>query len=840
MRRNQYTVAATFLIAAAPFGLALTAGTAWAAGEAPPRCAGYGDLQSISLTNWESGLGAWSAGTHDVANVDTFDTANWAAAGNLPGNRAGMAAFVANLDEGDCGADDESGALRLDSPAIAIPNSADVPRISVAHWFQTEFGWDGGNFKISVNGGPFNLVPASAIEYAPYSDTLFPPVDEFEEVFNTNPLADEDAFTGTIDGLAIGSWVESRINLLGIAEAGDSIRLRLDFGVDACGGEIGWYVDEVEVYACEAELPPSDCGNAVLDGGEQCDDGNDFIADGCSNTCQVESGWECSDPTLPGSIGDPGFEAGTPNPEWTEVSNNPIGTPICEVAVCNTGGGTGPSEGSFWAWFGGVSSASTEGSLSQTVVIPSSVSVLRFDLEIPACDSAADYLEVLIDGNREWVVNGSDARCGDDGYATQSVDISAYADGDSHDLEFHSETFANGGDESNFFVDVVALPGTPSLCTPTAPSLTLVKQVLNNDGGTAIPANWTLQASGPTGFSGPGPNVSSGANFQAGTYHLSESGGPPGYTASAWVCDGGTQNDADTVTLAQGQSAVCTITNDDPAQGFAINAGHAGAWFNPVTSGQGQFIDIEPASQFMFISWFTYTDDASAHPFEQRWFTAQGNYSGNTAELVIYETLGGRFDDPQVVTTLPVGEATLVFHDCEQGQMTYSIDDEGLQGAFPMQRVIPGSGNTCSELSGSSTQAVDINAGMDGSWYEPATSGQGFFIDAFANPQGTDFIFVSWFTYGDDTASGQRWLTAQGNFEGSTTVIDVNETTGGSFDDPRPPSTDKIGTMSLDFTDCSNALLSYELTDEGAAGEIPVTRVVAGSEVLCEGLAGAE
>jgi hypothetical protein len=71
-------------------------------------------------------------------------------------------------------------------------------------------------------------------------------------------------------------------------------------------------------------------------------------------------------------------------------------------------------------------------------------------------------------------------------------------------------------------------------------------------------------------------------------------------------------------------------------------------------------------------------------------------------------------------------------------------------------------------------------------------------------------------------------------------VIDVNETTGGSFDDPRPPSTDKIGTMSLDFTDCSNALLSYELTDEGAAGEIPVTRVIPGSEVLCEGLAAAD
>ncbi|MGK2927487.1 MAG: hypothetical protein ACSLE2_17890, partial [Lysobacterales bacterium] len=513
-------------------------------------------------------------------------------------------------------------------------------------------------------------------------------------------------------------------------------------------------------------------------------------------------------------------------------------TPICEVAVCGSGGGTGPSEGSFWAWFGGVPNTTQEGSLSQAVLIPTSISELRFNLEVSACDSAADYLEVLIDGNQEWLINGSSARCGDDGYATQSVDISAYADGGSHELEFHSETFATGGGMSNFFVDVVTLPGTPSLCTPTAPSLTLIKQVVNDDGGTAVPANWTLHASGPSGFSGPGPNVSSGASFQAGTYNLSESGGPVGYTASAWDCEGGTQNDADTVTLAQGQSAVCTITNDDPDQGFVINAGHAGAWFNPDTSGQGLFIDVDPAGSFMFLSWFTYTDDASTHPFEQRWFTAQGNFSGNTAELVITETLGGHFDDPQPVTNSAVGEATLVFYDCEQAEMTYSIGGESLQGSFPLQRAIPASGNVCNELSGNNLQAVDINSGMDGSWFEPATSGQGFFIDAYESDAGAKFIFVSWFTYGDDTASGQRWLTAQGNYQGASAVIDVHETTGGSFDDPRPPATNQVGTMSLDFTDCSNALLAYELTDEGTAGEIPLTRVLAGS--LCESLSGAE
>ena len=99
---------------------------------------------------------------------------------------------------------------------------------------------------------------------------------------------------------------------------------------------------------------------------------------------------------------------------------------------------------------------------------------------------------------------------------------------------------------------------------------------------------------------------------------------------------------------------------------------------------------------------------------------------------------------------------------------------------------------------------------------------------------------MSWFTYGEDTASRLRWLTAQGSFEGSITELDVFETTGGSFDDPQSPSTTQVGTMSLDFTDCANAQLIYSLTDDGLEGDIAITRVIPGGQALCEELAGAE
>ena len=115
------------------------------------------------------------------------------------------------------------------------------------------------------------------------------------------------------------------------------------------------------------------------------------------------------------------------------------------------------------------------------------------------------------------------------------------------------------------FVDIpfqqMGIVGPPSGDDVTG--LTLINQITNNNGGSAVPADWTLSASGgPTPFSGPGPSVSSDANFQAGSYVLSASGGPNGYTASAWACDGGSLNGA-TITLALGESATCTITSND-------------------------------------------------------------------------------------------------------------------------------------------------------------------------------------------------------------------------------------------------------------------------------------
>jgi hypothetical protein len=271
-----------------------------------------------------------------------------------------------------------------------------------------------------------------------------------------------------------------------------------------------------------------------------------------------------------------------------------------------------------------------------------------------------------------------------------------------------------------------------------------------------------------------------------------------------------------------------------------VNTGHTGAWANFDTLGQGQLIDVDAENQFIFLSWFTYTDSDSANPNQQRWLTAQGNYLGSKAELPLFETLGGRFDDPQATQTQQVGDVTINFTDCGLARLRYQLDGEDLSGEFPIQRVIPGSETVCEQQAGNAVQSVDINAGMDGAWYDESTPGQGFLFDVQPDPDRGNFIFAAWFTYGDNTASGQRWLTAQGSFEGSTAEIGVYETTGGNFDDSQPTETQQVGTMQIDFEDCRNAQLSYTLDDGTGEGQIDLVRLLPNAAGLCEEFAGLE
>jgi len=124
------------------------------------------------------------------------------------------------------------------------------------------------------------------------------------------------------------------------------------------------------------------------------------------------------------------------------------------------------------------------------------------------------------------------------------------------------ETVPQGGS-----LDVVL--GDRIVCTVVnstqGPHLTLRKVVDNAGGGSATTSDWTLTASatsGGTTISGTsGASSVTDAGVPAGRYDLSESGGPAGYTASAWACDGGTGANGSGITLGTTDDVTCTVTN---------------------------------------------------------------------------------------------------------------------------------------------------------------------------------------------------------------------------------------------------------------------------------------
>jgi uncharacterized repeat protein (TIGR01451 family) len=245
----------------------------------------------------------------------------------------------------------------------------------------------------------------------------------------------------------------------------DTLQAGLSFVGDSCGGSFDggtntwtWNVGALAngaTVSCElqATFPGADCitvNNTAEVSGDLADPSG-------NNTSTTTNGGD-------EAVADPSFEAGTPNAFWTEASSN-FGTPICDVGTCGTGTGTGPRTGNFWAWFGGIA-AFEEGSVSQDVVLSEGVTEMTFWIETIVCASAADFMEVLIDGNQVYMIDGSSPLCGQLGYTQQAADISAFADGGTHTLEFHSIIFGSG--TTNFFVDDISIPSAP-VCVPPPP-----------------------------------------------------------------------------------------------------------------------------------------------------------------------------------------------------------------------------------------------------------------------------------------------------------------------------------------------------------------------------------
>ena len=140
---------------------------------------------------------------------------------------------------------------------------------------------------------------------------------------------------------------------------------------------------------------------------------------------------------------------------------------------------------------------------------------------------------------------------------------------------------------------------------------------------------------------------------------------------------------------------------------------------------------------------------------------------------------------------------------------------------------------------------IAINAGLTDAWYDPQTSGQGFFITVLPE---VESIFLAWFTFDTERPSatvtaelgdpGHRWLTAIGDYSGGAAVLDVELTSGGIFGaaQPAPVQTSSYGTITLEFAGCNELELTYDLPSVARTGVIDLQRISDDKVALCQEL----
>ncbi|MDJ0655352.1 MAG: hypothetical protein QNJ40_14415 [Xanthomonadales bacterium] len=129
---------------------------------------------------------------------------------------------------------------------------------------------------------------------------------------------------------------------------------------------------------------------------------------------------------------------------------------------------------------------------------------------------------------------------------------------------------------------------------------------------------------------------------------------------------------------------------------------------------------------------------------------------------------------------------------------------------------------------GPQSQPVQINNGMTGAWFNPATPGQGMYLDVSKE---ANLLFGAWFTYETNLgfslppgANEHRWLTFQGPFSGEAATVEVFLTEGGIFDDAALTTTTAVGQVTISFSTCTDASFAYAL-DAGPSGSMELIRL---------------
>jgi hypothetical protein len=120
---------------------------------------------------------------------------------------------------------------------------------------------------------------------------------------------------------------------------------------------------------------------------------------------------------------------------------------------------------------------------------------------------------------------------------------------------------------------------------------------------------------------------------------------------------------------------------------------------------------------------------------------------------------------------------------------------------------------------------------VSGAWYDPARDGEGLLVLAVEGGQ----MLVTWYTYDPADPGKQVWLLATGAFDGArfqgNAVLTRGTRFGALFN---PLSVERVpwGTLSLEFSSCARATLTYSSTIAGYGGGERTLQQLAGTRGL--------
>jgi hypothetical protein len=230
-----------------------------------------------------------------------------------------------------------------------------------------------------------------------------------------------------------------------------------------------------------------------------------------------------------------------------------------------------------------------------------------------------------------------------------------------------------------------------------------------------------------------------------------------------------------------------------------------GSWYDPATAGQG-FVLHPVDDQYTVISFYGFENNG-----KPLWLTGVGQQQlkpGYTTEIAMNITSGGSFGSfsPGQITEKPWGTLKLTFDTCSKA--TAEFDGLSGQQTMHMVRLAGLEGINCYYATPPKPEA----AGITGSWYDPATSGQGLVL----HPMNDQQMIVSFYGYKND--SERLWLIGAYNgaiVKGESLVINMITASGGRFGGFTPGDITESpwGTLTINFADCDNATATLDGVD---------------------------